>query len=88
MLPDALQGLKHHGAGERQDWECEHEALDLPLYTTAKLVQGNRTHETLGQQLSALASTVEMIFSDTGEYLTDRAKSQDPANQPFLRSLE
>ena len=32
MLPDATQGLEHHGAGERQEWEGEHEALDLPPY--------------------------------------------------------
>ena len=38
VLPDALQGLEHHGAGEHQEWEGEHEALDLPLYTTAKLL--------------------------------------------------
>jgi hypothetical protein len=75
VLPDAPQGLKHHVAGDWQEWECEHEALVLPPYTAAKLVRINRTHATLGQQLSALASTVEMIFSDTGEYLTDRAKS-------------
>ena len=30
MLPDAPQGLEHHGAGDWQDWEGEHEALDLP----------------------------------------------------------
>jgi hypothetical protein len=32
VLPDALQGFEHHGAGERQEWEGEHEALDLPPY--------------------------------------------------------
>ena len=32
MLPDTPQGFEHHGAGERQEWECEHEALDLPPY--------------------------------------------------------
>jgi hypothetical protein len=32
VLPDAPQGLEHHGAGERQEWEGEHEALDLPPY--------------------------------------------------------
>ena len=32
MLPDALQGFEHHGAGERQEWEGKHEALDLPPY--------------------------------------------------------
>ena len=29
LLP---QGLEYHRAGERQEWEGEHEALDLPLY--------------------------------------------------------
>jgi hypothetical protein len=32
MLPDAPQGLEHHGARYRQDWEGKHEALDLPPY--------------------------------------------------------
>jgi hypothetical protein len=32
VLPDAPQGLEHHGAGEHQDWEGEHEVLDLPPY--------------------------------------------------------
>jgi hypothetical protein len=32
VLPDAPQGFEHHGAGERQDREGEHEALDLPPY--------------------------------------------------------
>jgi hypothetical protein len=32
VLPDAPQGLEHYGAGERQEWEGEHEALDLPPY--------------------------------------------------------
>ena len=32
MLPDAPQGFEHHGTGERQDRECEHETLDLPAY--------------------------------------------------------
>ena len=32
MLPDAPQGLEHHGAGEHQDWEGEHAALVLPPY--------------------------------------------------------
>ena len=32
MLPDAPQGFEHPGAGERQEWEGEHEALDLPPY--------------------------------------------------------
>jgi hypothetical protein len=32
VLPDAPQGLEHHGAGERQEWEGEHETLDLPPY--------------------------------------------------------
>jgi hypothetical protein len=30
--PRHPQGLEHHGAGERQDREGEHEALDLPPY--------------------------------------------------------
>jgi hypothetical protein len=58
VLPEAPQDLKHYGAGERQYREGEHETLDLPPCTAAKLVQGNRTRETLGQQLSALASVV------------------------------
>src|SRR5215211_9029954 len=32
VLPDAPQGLKHHVAGDWQEWECEHEALVLPPY--------------------------------------------------------
>ena len=32
MLPDAPQGLEHHGTGEHQDWEGDHEALDFPPY--------------------------------------------------------
>ena len=32
MLPDAPQGFEHHGAGERQYREGEHEALYLPPY--------------------------------------------------------
>ena len=32
MLPDAPQGLEHRAAGERQDREREHQALDLPPY--------------------------------------------------------
>ena len=32
MLPDAPQSFEHHGTGERQDREGEHEALDLPPY--------------------------------------------------------
>jgi hypothetical protein len=32
VLPDAPQGLKHHGAGDWQDREGEHETLDLPPY--------------------------------------------------------
>ena len=32
VLADAPQGFEHHGAGERQYREGEHEALDLPLY--------------------------------------------------------
>jgi len=32
VLPGAPQGFVHHGVGERQDWEGEHEALDLPPY--------------------------------------------------------
>jgi hypothetical protein len=30
VLPYAPQGLQHHGAGERQEWESNHEALNLP----------------------------------------------------------
>ena len=30
MLPGAAQGFVHHGTSDRQDWEGEHEALDLP----------------------------------------------------------
>jgi hypothetical protein len=33
VLPDAPQGLEHDGAGERQDRERAHEALDLPPYS-------------------------------------------------------
>src|SRR5215213_5029458 len=32
VLPDAPQGFEHHGAGERQYREGEHEALYLPPY--------------------------------------------------------
>jgi hypothetical protein len=32
VLPDVPQSLEDHGAGERQDREGEHEALDLPPY--------------------------------------------------------
>ena len=32
MLPDAPQGFEHYGAGEWQEWEGEHKALDLPPY--------------------------------------------------------
>ena len=32
MFPEAPQGFEHHGAGDRQEWEGEHEALDLPPY--------------------------------------------------------
>jgi hypothetical protein len=32
VLPEAPQGLEHNGAGERQEWECDHETLDFPPY--------------------------------------------------------